>query len=125
MMRVEKYKQLWYRFCKELGIPYEQYGTYIHPKIIPINWVSKSRHSFSNKWWKVMPIVLAQDCGKFLESIGCQPLGDEGLNYLARQIRNNFMFYTMSKIANQNGISIYRHEIEYKLKEYLLNDEKR
>ena len=125
MMRMEKYKQLWYRFCKELGVPFKPYGTNIHPKIIPINWVSRSRHSFSDKWWEVMPIVLAQDCGKFLESIGCQPLGDEGLNYLARQIRNNFMFYTMSKIANQNGILIYREEIERKLKEYLLYDEKR
>ena len=125
MIRMDKYKQLWYRFCKELGVPFKPYGTNIHPKIIPINWVSRSRHSFSDKWWEVMPIVLAQDCGKFLESIGCQPLGDEGLNYLSRQIRNNFMYYTMSKIANQNGILIYREEIERKLKEYLLYDEKR
>lgn len=122
MTRLDKYKQLWFRLCKEYNIPLNHSD--IDFNSVPIRYRSRYNTSFQESafhkcWWDNMSTLLADDCNDLLVSLGCKPLTMENKKDLKQKILDGYMYITLIGLLEKKYSNMTRWNIEEVLESFL------
>lgn len=118
MVRIDKYKHLYLRLCKEYNMPLNSIE--INFNSVPITYRCRYNTSFKESafhkcWWDKMSTLLADDCNDLLVSLGCKPLTTENKKDLKQEILDGYMYITLIGFLEKK----YSHMTREKIKEVL------
>lgn len=122
MVRIDKYKHLYLRLCKEYNIPLNLSG--IDLNSVPIRYRSRHLTSFQESafhkcWWDKMSTLLADDCNDLLVSLGCKPLTTENKKDLKQEILDGYMYITLIGFLEGKYSNMTRRNLEEVLESFL------
>lgn len=122
MVRIDKYKHLYLRLCKEYNIPLNLSG--IDLNSVPIKYRSRHLTSFQESafhkcWWDKMSTLLADDCNDLLVSLGCKPLTTENKKELKQEILDGYMYISLVGFLEKKYSNMTRRNIEEVLESFL------
>lgn len=122
MVRIDKYKHLYLRLCKEYNIPLNLSG--IDLNSVPIRYRSRYNTSFQESafhkcWWDKMSTLLADDCNDLLVSLGCKSLTTENKKDLKQEILDGYMYITLIGFLEKKYSNMTRRNIEEVLESFL------
>ena len=122
MARIDKYKHLYLRLCKEYNMPINPSG--IDFNSVPIRYRCRYNTSFQESafhkcWWDNMSTLLADDCNDLLVSLGCKSLTTENKKILKQGILDGYMYITLIGLLEKKYSHTTRGKIEEVLESFL------